>query len=41
MGESRLYALAILSNESDFVERLSFEDTISKFVSMKARHIQF
>ena len=35
MGESRLSALAILSSESDFVEMLSFEDIISKFVSIK------
>ena len=41
MGESRLSALAILSIESDFVEMLSFEDIILKFVSVKARRIQF
>ena len=39
MGESRLSALAILFIESDFVEMLSFEDTISEFFSMKARRI--
>ena len=41
MGESKLSALAILSIESDFVEMLSFEDIISKFVSLKTRRIQF
>ena len=41
MGESRLSALAILPIESDFVEMLSFEYIISKFVSIKARRIQF
>ena len=41
MGENRLSALAILSIESDFVEMLFFKDIISKFVSVKARRIQF
>ena len=41
MGESRLSALAILSIESDFVEMLSFKDTISEFVSVKARRLKF
>ena len=41
MGESRLSALSILSIESDLVETLSFDDIISEFASMKARHIQF
>ena len=35
MRKSRLSALAILSTESDFVEMLSFEDIILKFVSIK------
>ena len=41
MGESRLSALSILSIKSDLVETLSFDDIISEFASMKARHIQF
>ena len=41
IGESRLSALAILSNKSDFVEMLSFEDMISEFASVKAPRIQF
>ena len=39
--ESRLSALAILSIESDFVEMLSFEDIISKFVSIKVDVFNF
>jgi len=40
MGESRLFALAILSIESDLVETLSFDDIIAEFASMKARRIE-
>ena len=38
-GEKRLSALAVLSNESDSVESLTFDDIISEFASVKARGI--
>ena len=41
MCKSMLSALAILSIESDFAEMLSFENIISEFASVKARHMQF
>jgi len=40
MGESRLSALAILSIESEFIEKLDFGDIIFDFVSSKARRGQ-
>jgi len=35
MGESRLSALAILSIENEFIEKLDFGDIISDFASSK------
>ena len=40
MGESRLLILAILSFESEFVEKLDFGDIICDFASIKARRVQ-
>jgi len=40
MGESRLSALAILSFESEFSEKLDFGDIIYNFASTKARRAQ-
>jgi len=36
MGETRLSALAILSIESEFIEKLDFGDEVSEFASSKA-----
>jgi len=35
MGESRLSAMAILSIECEFIEKLDFGNTISNFASSK------
>jgi len=40
MGESRLSTLAILSFESEFIEKLDFGDIIYNFASTKAQRAQ-
>jgi len=40
IGESQLSTLAILSFESEFIEKLDFGNIISDFASTKARRVQ-
>ena len=40
MGESRLSTLAIISFESEFIEKFDFGDIIYDFSSTKARRAQ-
>jgi len=40
MGQSRLSALAILSIESEFIEKVDFRDIIFDFASSKALPVQ-
>ncbi|XP_050532948.1 uncharacterized protein LOC126900953 [Daktulosphaira vitifoliae] len=41
MSQSRLTSMAILSIEKDIVKTISFNDTIDKFASQKARKVSF
>ena len=40
IGESQLSTMAILSFESEFIEKLDFGHIISDFASTKARRVQ-
>ena len=41
MNDDRLSVQSILSTESDYVQKVDFEDIIADFTSAKAQKLQF